>query len=191
LKNQSVKATWFVPGNYFRAGGSEDFLKGIAAAGREIAAHGELHRLLYKALDRTRLTESLKRNKNRLELIIKKEVVIFKAPAWSINRKSLWIYDCLAKSGFKYDHSAMPNTKVGLGKKSWELEPFLGPSGITIIPPTCVKVCGCSVPFCGGFYSAYLPKNIELATFKKINNQLGVPFNYYFHPFEFWPRKKY
>ena len=178
-----LKATFFVPGHTARYNPS--LIKTIVEDGHEIASHGELH-CAVKRLGQTGFLSDAITSRKRLEDMIGRAVVTYKAPIWSLTPDCPWAYDVLAEAGYLFDHSATPNMKRALGHDPLAQKPFRTSSGVIVIPPTSISIAGRPTMFPGGFYTAYVPQRIHKKILEKLNNE-EIPFNFYFHPFEHSP----
>ena len=185
LAELNIRGTWFIPGHFFRYAGTS-LLRQIAEAGHEVASHGTQHCLVGR-MDPQSFLMDIVESRKRLEDTIGQRVDTYKAPAWSIMPSCSWALDCLIEAGFRVDHSAMPPLKWHLGVSTTRLLPFTYKT-LTIIPPTTLSLFGLPIPFAGGFYNAHIPTAIQLKLYDTINRK-GVPFNVYFHPFEYAPSK--
>ena len=183
LNTLGLKATFFIPGSV--ALGAKSAVMAVMAEGHEIASHGDRHFPAFK-LSRAAFYDDVKRAKQRLEAMTGKQVNTFKAPIWSVTEGSPWAYEALLEAGYTVDHSAMPSFVKKLGYEAGRLSPFIYGEKLKVIPATSVKISGKAIPFCGGLYNAYVPSWIEKRVFGKINST-GVPFNYFFHPYEHSP----
>ena len=105
LNTFKIKATFFILG--WIAERSPQMVKEIQKEGHEIACHGYRHQLVYE-IGPERFREDITRSKRILEDIIGKEVIGYRAPSYSITKKSLWGLNILAEEGFKYDSSIFP-----------------------------------------------------------------------------------
>ena len=105
LDKHNVKATFFVLG--WTANKYPQLVKDIADKGHEISCHSYYHRLVYD-LTPNEFREDTKQSKDILEQITGREVIGYRAPSYSITKKSLWALDILEELGFKYDSSIFP-----------------------------------------------------------------------------------
>jgi len=183
LERLAIKATFFFPGYTFQR--SPDLVRQVAQAGHDIASHGMTHDLI-RRLGRDRFRSDAIGSKQALEDIAGSEVDTYKAPCWSITPDSLWAYDILIEAGYRIDHSAMPPTRRALAQSGDRITPFFYRDALAIIPPTTLSFARLPIRFCGGFYNAYVPTRIQGRLLARIN-KMGLPFNYYFHPYEFRP----
>ncbi len=185
FSDKNIKATLFIPGIFCK--NSSQIIKRMSDEGHEIASHGSVHQAV-RFYTREKFYEDITANKKILEDKIGKSVDTYKAPMWSLNKNTPWAYDILLKAGFTTDHSAMPGFKKFLGYEADRLEPFKYRNSLVVIPPTVFPISKLiSLPVCGGFYNAYMPIRFQKNYFDLINNNLKLPFNYYFHPFEVFP----
>ncbi len=80
----------------------------IVSEGHELASHGYEHRLVY-AQTRREFREDLRRARAALESAGGCPVLGYRAPSYSIVRKSLWALDVLIEEGYVYDSSIYPD----------------------------------------------------------------------------------
>jgi polysaccharide deacetylase family protein (PEP-CTERM system associated) len=186
LDRLSLRATLFFPSLF--ANKAAHLVKRAAELGHEVASHGDRHQRV-KQFDRGEFLADVTRSKALLEDITGDLVDTYKAPLWSITPQCAWAHDKLREAGFAVDHSAMPALKKHLGYPAARMEPFRLDNGLLVIPVTTCRVFGVAVPFPGGFYNAYVPFALQ----RKIyfgHNQRGLPFNFYFHPYEHSPTRQ-
>ena len=100
-----VKATFFILG--WVAERYPDLIREIAARGHEPAAHSYWHRLVYE-LTPEEFRKDTRRAKEVIEQAAGEVVSGYRAPSYSITRKSLWALETLAELGFTYDSSIFP-----------------------------------------------------------------------------------
>ena len=100
-----VRATFFCLG--WIAERYPDLIKEIHRQGHEIACHGYDHQLIYK-LSPDQFRRDVRKSKELLEDIVGEEVIGYRAPSYSITRKSLWALEILAEEGYRYDSSIFP-----------------------------------------------------------------------------------
>jgi len=187
LDKTGTRATFFVLGNV--AVKVPDLIRELAACGHEIQTHGydhtEIHTMTPEAFRR-----DLLRAKGTLEDILGSEIVGYRAPRFSIDRKTIWALDVLAECGFRYDSSIFPMRIRGYGIAGWPLEPVrvrtsLG-NGITEVPVTVGKTLNRHFPLGGGGYFRLLPSRIIIAQIKRLDKS-RTPSILYCHPHEFDP----
>lgn len=172
LAKFDTKATFFVLG--WVAEKYPALVREIHQAGHEISSHGYAHQLIYTQTE-DEFRSDLKRGKTILENIINEPVLGYRAPSFSITKKSLWAFDILNKEGFRYD-SSFSSVRYGSGglpeeKKSphkinsrlWEFPVSIG----------------------GGYFRLY-PYGVTAGLIKRMNKK-GHPAIIYLHPWELDP----
>jgi polysaccharide deacetylase family protein (PEP-CTERM system associated) len=97
-----VRATFFVLG--WVAERFPSIVASIAAAGHELASHGFMHRLVYEQTPDA-FRDDVRRAKALIEDQAGQAVRGYRAPSYSITRKSLWALDVLVEEGYAYDAS--------------------------------------------------------------------------------------
>jgi polysaccharide deacetylase family protein (PEP-CTERM system associated) len=103
-------ATFFVLG--WIAERHPQLVADIRAAGHEIGSHGYWHRRAYE-LGPAAFAEDLRLSLTALAQAEVPRVNAFRAPEWSINDRSLWALDALARQGVTVDASMAPVKIVG------------------------------------------------------------------------------
>ena len=104
FKQNNVKATFFTLG--YIAEKFPDLIHNIVNEGHEIGSHGYSHLDLRKN-SKEIIIEDIKKSIQIIQDVTGKEVLGFRAPFFSINKKSYWIFDFL-KERFVYDSSIFP-----------------------------------------------------------------------------------
>jgi len=158
LKKYNQQATFFVLGQL--AEKYPKIIKKIADEGQEIACHGYSHMPLNE-LNQNKFGKELKISKNILKNIIGKEPKGFRAPNFSLNKKTKWALGILKKYNFQYDSSSHP------------LKPFKASGQFQQIPPSL-----------GGIYFRIFPLWLYISLIK-IFSRIKIPV-LYFHPYEFF-----
>lgn len=179
LDDLKIKATFFIPG--FVTTNFPSLVKLIAEQGHDIASHGTCHKLV-KYFSPKEFAEDIRCSKYNLENLSGLPVDTFKAPIWGIDKHNLWALDILANEGIKIDHSLMPSPLKKLNLDP--LRPSYLENGLLVIPPTHYYFYNFAFPVFGGFYNAYQPSSLQAYLFNNLNIN-NIPFNYYFHPFEY------
>ena len=105
LDSKNIKATFFIVG--WIAEKNIDLVKEIAQKGHQIGCHSYLHRKVYD-LTPDEFRNDTKKAKTILEKISGTEITGYRAPSYSITKKSLWALYILAELGFKYHSSIFP-----------------------------------------------------------------------------------
>ncbi|HEX4347554.1 MAG TPA: XrtA system polysaccharide deacetylase [Vicinamibacterales bacterium] len=105
LDEHHVEATFFVLG--WVADRLPQLVREIAARGHEVGCHSYWHRLIYTLTPRE-FAEDTARAKSAIEQAAGQAVHGYRAPSYSITRRSLWALEVLAEAGFTYDSSIFP-----------------------------------------------------------------------------------
>ena len=82
-------------------------MRQIVARGHEPACHSYWHRPIYELTGQAFREDTL-RAKNAIEQAAGTPVEGYRAPSFSITRKSMWALEALASLGFRYDSSIFP-----------------------------------------------------------------------------------
>ncbi|MHB8773318.1 MAG: XrtA system polysaccharide deacetylase [Syntrophales bacterium] len=188
LDKADVKGTFFFLGYVARK--FPGLVRKVARRGHEIGCHSNLHRLIYE-LTPVEFREDTRTAKAILEDITGERVLGYRAPSWSITRKTFWAFDILREEGFSYDSSVFPIQHdiygfPGFNRFSTVLR---GESGgeILEIPPSTVRVLGRNIPVAGGGYLRLYPFSITEWAIRHLNDFEKEPAVVYLHPWEIDP----
>ncbi len=188
LAAHEIHATFFIVGQI--AENDPGLVRAIADAGHEVASHGWDHRRIL-AMDAESFREDVRRSKDVLEQAAGAAVVGYRAPTFSLMRKTAWALDILAELDLLYDSSIYPVRHDRYGIPNAPRGPFLARSDrheILEIPPATVRVAGFNVPMGGGGYFRLLPWPLmRLALSLSRRNPAAGATVLYFHPWEFDP----
>jgi polysaccharide deacetylase family protein (PEP-CTERM system associated) len=186
LAGSGVRATMFVLGKFAET--FPDIVRQIASAGHEVASHGYGHEEIF-GQTRTAFAEDLRRSKDRLEQITGREVRGYRAPDFSIVRRTLWALEELAEQGFAYDSSIYPVRRPRYGIPEWPVGPtrvlMAGAASLVEFPIASYSGLGRNWPVGGGGYHRLLPGAIGRFFASRVMRTR--PFIYYCHPYEFDP----
>jgi polysaccharide deacetylase family protein (PEP-CTERM system associated) len=181
---RDLRGTFFLLGCVARD--YPDLVRRIARQGHEVACHGLDHELVYEQGEE-RFRREIADARARLQDLSGQAVRGFRAPSWSLTRRSLWALDALLATGFRYDASlfAVENYMYGLREApagpAWIRTP--GGQRIFEIPAPVVRVAGLRVPHGGGFYLRMLPLWFERFAMRR-HGRCGEPSVLYIHPRE-------
>lgn len=183
LDEHRASATFFVLGDVAKH--SPELVRNIAARGHEIGSHGSRHQFITRQSPdefRADLRESLA----RLEDLIGTKVNAFRAPYFSITKRSLWALDILCEHGIVRDSSVFPvrNHRYGIPDAPtapYEIRPGLVEWPITVLPTRLGNI-----PFAGGVYFRWLPSVLIRHCFQTVAGR-GDPVVFYLHPWELDP----
>lgn len=107
FSQNDIKATFFAAG--YVAQKSPHLLKKIHALGHEIACHGLFHDLIFHQSE-NEFREELRVAKDSIEQAIGENIHGFRAPAFSISKKTPWFFEALISNQFRYDSSMRINS---------------------------------------------------------------------------------
>jgi polysaccharide deacetylase family protein (PEP-CTERM system associated) len=185
LAEHDVRATFFVLG--WVADRHPDLVREIAAAGHEIGTHGYWHELIYRqttdefAADLDQSLKAIERASPGVQL------AGYRAPAFSVTRRSLWALDTLRERGIKYDSSIFPlaaHDRYGINNA--DRFASRAPAGLWEFPVSTVRFGKNNWPVAGGGYFRLFPLWITRQAIRHINAE-GHPAVVYLHPWEFDP----
>lgn len=182
LRGDKTKATFFVLG--WIAERCPALVEEIGREGHEVASHGYSHELVYNMTE-SAFSEDIRKSRDILEGIVKKRVIGYRAPSFSITKESLWALDILKRHGFAYDSSVFPvNFHDRYGFPVRDEKPFRWPNGLLEIPLAVYRLGGLTLPLAGGGYFRLLPYQYFRYFLKKLNHR-NQCFTFYLHPWEF------
>jgi polysaccharide deacetylase family protein (PEP-CTERM system associated) len=187
LDRLDVKATFFVLGMCARH--YPELVGEIAERGHEIASHGTAHARVH-AQTRGEFRRDLEESVALLEQLTGKRPAGYRAPAFSINRDTLWAYDVLAELGFRYDSSQhdsprIPNRIAGIPSDAYRLRLDSG-AELLEFPIAVRRLRSRTLPIGGGGYWRVFPDALLLRELHAVKRESAYPV-LYFHPYEFDP----
>lgn len=182
-----IRSTFFILG--WVADRHPDLVRRIASAGHEIASHGYMHQLTYD-LTPAQFREDVRRAKGLLEAQTGHDVRGYRAPSYSITRRSLWALDVLVEEGYTYDASIFPIRHDRYGIPDAPRHPYTlardaGP--LLEAPPSTVRMAGANWPIAGGGYFRLLPYGWTRWGMARVNRRERRPVIFYLHPWEIDP----
>ncbi len=184
LDRVQVTGTFFVLG--YVAERHPRLLERIGGAGHEIGSHGHMHLRVYELTPET-FAADLDRSLAALAACGVAGVQGFRAPEWSINDRSLWALDVLARKGFVYDSSMAPMRIVG--NPAYPRTPHrrqTASGSILECPPAVIRRFGWDMPFGGGWG---LRMRRPRAVLRELDARAraGVTSVFWVHPWEIDP----
>ena len=190
LRKQDVKATFFVVGELLES--NPEILDKILDAEHEIGFHTMKH----NRLDSPNFKEKFKEEIKEFDKLTSKKSIGFRAPTFSINKKSSWVIDELVNNNYRYDSSIIPAKTSLYGIPEAEKSPYKITSEhleknnedgkLIEFPLLVTKFLGKTIPAAGGFYLRFLPFRIiknAIRTYEKQN----IPACLYVHSWELTP----
>ena len=190
LRKNDSQATFFTVGELLES--NPEILDKIISEGHEIGFHTMNH----TRLDSLNYELEFEKELKEFEKLTNGKSIGFRAPTFSLNKKSSWIIDELIKNRYKYDSSIMPAKSSMYGIPNAQKSPYRitssniekeDPNGTLVEFPLMVtKFLGKTIPAAGGFYLRFLPLKIiknAIRSYQKIN----VPSTLYIHSWELTP----
>jgi polysaccharide deacetylase family protein (PEP-CTERM system associated) len=187
LDRHNVKATFFVLG--WVAERFPGLIRDIDAAGHETGSHSYWHRLVYEQ-SAAQFRDDLRRSQGAIEQAIGKRAAAYRAPSFSITRRSLWALDILVEEGFTVDSSVFPIRHDRYGIAAARREPHVidTPAGsIVEFPPSVARWGKVNIPISGGGYFRLAPYRVTAGLLARLNARTQRPFMFYIHPWEIDP----
>lgn len=185
LDEFGVKATFFIVG--WVAEKYPELVRSIRRRGHPIGCHSYLHQKVY-TLTPAAFREDTYKAKSLLEDIAGQPVLGYRAPSYSITRKSLWALEILADLGFTYDSSIFPIVHDNYGIPHSPRFPYPHQHvNLYEYPISTAMILGRTVPVSGGGYFRLFPYWFTRWALDSINTKEGQPFVFYLHPWEVDP----
>jgi polysaccharide deacetylase family protein (PEP-CTERM system associated) len=176
LAEAKVTATFFVLGKVAEA--YPKLVPEIATAGHEIGTHGYSHESA-EAMPVAQFKEELHRSVEILRQQIGRPVLGHRAPDFSISRRSLYLFDCLAEEGLLYDSSVYPirHPRYGVPGAPRYPHSIRCASGKTLVefPLATIRVAGRVLPGAGGGYLRLFPYWWTQYTLRDLEQQGSPP----------------
>jgi polysaccharide deacetylase family protein (PEP-CTERM system associated) len=181
------RATFFVLG--WVAERHPKLVREIAERGHEVACHGYGHELVY-AIGPARFRADLKRARAAVEDASGASVRGYRAPSYSITKRSLWGLEILLEEGFCFDSSIFPIRHHRYGIPDFRRRPVRielgGGRWIHEFPLTTLRVGPFNLPLAGGAYLRFLPVSLFRWGLSRLAAS-GKPSVLYLHPWEIDP----
>ena len=182
LDEHNVKATFFILGSV--AKDIPSLVYKIANSSHEIASHGMHHQFLH-LLPKKIVKQHISDSKDIIENSASKKIYGFRAPFFSINEKTLYIFDEIMNAGYLYDSSIYPirghdlygffGAKISIHKMS---------NGLIEMPLSVLRIMGLTLPALGGGYYRLFPYYFNKVALESLNKKENMPGIIYLHPYE-------
>jgi polysaccharide deacetylase family protein (PEP-CTERM system associated) len=164
-------------------------VRAIHQTGHEVGSHGYWHRLIYTQSP-SEFRRDLADSRRVLEDAIGAPITAYRAPSFSITRRSLWALEILVEEGFRADSSIFPtrHDRYGIPGAKPEIHEIRTPSGPLLeFPPTTVRWWRLALPAGGGGYFRLYPYCLSRSLLRRVNACHRRPFMFYIHPWEIDP----
>ena len=189
FEQHNCRATFFVLG--WVAERKPQIVARVAAAGHEIGCHSHLHRRVFN-LTPQEFREDTRRAKATIEDAAGRKILGYRAPNFSITRKSLWALDILAEEGFQYDSSIFPVEHPSYGIPDAPRTPYCVTTKngrILEFPMPTLVIGSMRSPIGGGAYLRLLPYRYTRWSIRHLNRHDNIPACVYIHPWEIDPEQ--
>jgi len=164
-----------------------EMIRRIGESGHEIGCHSYAHQLVYELTPKQFRADTL-RAVRAIEDACGITPRVYRAPSYSITRRSMWALEILVECGFTHDSSIYPISHDRYGIPGFQRTAHMvaTPAGsIYEVPVATVLLPNGSVaPVGGGAYLRLLPYRYTAAGIRRLNENEQQPACIYFHPWE-------
>lgn len=177
-----VKGTFFTLG--WVAERYPALIRRIVDAGHELASHGWGHDRVF-TMTPQQYAEDLARTRKTLEDAAGVAVTGYRAPSFSIDKRTPWAHEALAEAGYAYSSSVAPVVHDHYGwpeAPRFAFKPVRG-SDLVELPVTTARLAGRTLAAGGGGFFRLLPYGFSRWAVRQVN-EAAKPAIIYFHPWE-------
>jgi polysaccharide deacetylase family protein (PEP-CTERM system associated) len=183
--DMGAKATFFTLG--WVAERYPQLMRRIVEQGHEVASHGCDHKRVFQ-MDAAEFLNDIKHSKKVLEQASGVAVTGYRAPNFSIDKRTPWAHAALAEAGYSYSSSVAPLVHDHYG---WPEAPRfvhrpLKDADLIELPVSTVSVMGRNFAAGGGGFFRLLPYELSRWAVGRVNAE-GRPAVFYFHPWDMDP----
>ena len=181
-----VKATFFTLG--WVAERYPALIRRITDAGHEIASHGWDHKRVF-TMSAATFRADLERARIAIEDACGQAPAGYRAPSFSIDKRTPWAHRVLAEEGYSYSSSVAPIRHDHYGwpeAPRFAHRPVEG-SELIELPVTTVELAGRRMAAGGGGFFRLLPYRFSSWAISRVNGGETRPAVFYFHPWEIDP----
>lgn len=181
-----VKATFFTLG--WVAERYPALIRRIVDAGHEIASHGYGHDRVF-TFTPGEFAADLERSRKLIEDAAGQQVRGYRAPSFSIDKRTPWAHEILAEQGYEYSSSVAPVKHDHYGwaeAPRFAFRPVAG-SDFLEIPVTTAELGSKRLAAGGGGFFRLLPYAFSSWAIRQVNGRDERPAIIYFHPWEIDP----
>lgn len=175
-----TKGTFFFLG--YVAERHPELVRETARRGHEIGTHGYWHRFIYQQSP-DEFGDDLRRSIDALSPHVGVPIAGYRAPYFSITKKSLWALDVIRDAGLRYDSSIFPVVNHRYGIPDAPRLPYTTDNGVFEAPVSTYPLGTTNFPCGGGAYFRILPYFVLRRMYRKLEAR-GEPIVFYLHPWE-------
>jgi polysaccharide deacetylase family protein (PEP-CTERM system associated) len=181
-----VKATFFALGWVAKRHGG--LMREIVSRGHELASHGWDHGRVFR-MDRQSFAEDISRARKVLEDAAGVPILGYRAPSFSIDRRTPWAFMELAEQGYLYSSSVAPVSHDHYGWAEAPRFAFHPIPGVSLVelPVTTAMFAGKRLAAGGGGFFRVIPYSFTRWAIRQVNRTNARPAIFYFHPWEIDP----
>ena len=181
-----VKATFFTLGWVAQRHGG--LMREIVSRGHELASHGWDHGRVFR-MERKAFAEDIARARKVLEDAAGVAIFGYRAPSFSIDRRTPWAFMELAEQGYIYSSSVAPVSHDHYGWAEAPRFAFRPIPGVPLVelPVTTAMFAGKRLAAGGGGFFRVIPYSFTRWAIRQVNGIEGRPAVFYFHPWEIDP----
>ena len=180
-----VKGTFFTLG--WVAQRYPALIRRIASAGHEVASHGWDHIRVF-TMTPEQFREDVRRTRAVLEEASGQPVTGYRAPSFSIDKRTPWAHEILAEEGYVYSSSVAPVVHDHYGwpeAPRFAFRPVTG-SPLVELPITTARIGSRVLAAGGGGFFRLFPYAFSRWAIRQVNAD-ERPAIFYFHPWEIDP----
>ena len=164
-----------------------ELVEEVLERGHDTASHGYAHQRVYLQTP-DEFTVDIEQSVAVVKELTGRAPTGYRAPAFSLNRDTVWAYRILRELGFAWDSSQYDTPKIPRRLGPIPRSPYVltlpGDGRLLELPVAVVPVArGRSLPLGGGTYWRVLPSGIVERALGKSGDTAAL----YFHPYEFDP----
>jgi polysaccharide deacetylase family protein (PEP-CTERM system associated) len=181
-----VKATFFALGWVAKRHGG--LMREIVSRGHELASHGWDHGRVFR-MDRQSFAEDISRARKVLEDAAGVPILGYRAPSFSIDRRTPWAFMELAEQGYLYSSSVAPVSHDHYGWAEAPRFAFHPIPGVSLVelPVTTAMFAGKRLAAGGGGFFRVIPYSFTRWAIRQVNRTNARPAIFYLHPWEIDP----
>ncbi|MCK4671538.1 MAG: polysaccharide deacetylase family protein [Candidatus Aegiribacteria sp.] len=187
LDQYDTRATFFWLGSL--AEKYPERVRMLSDLGYETGCHGWSHTPISR-MKKAQFASETAKSLEVLSGITGKPVVSYRAPSFSVDRGTMWVYDILANLEVKFDSSIFPIRYWRYGIPGFDLQPQVieTASGCLKVVPLPVRKIGClTIPVSGGAWFRLYPYLLTRSNFRA-SERRNSPITFYIHPWELDPQ---
>lgn len=189
LDKHHVQGTFFILG--WVAKRYPQLVRDIQRNGHELGTHGYWHQLVYDQTE-NEFRNDLRRSLDVIETASGVRPRAYRAPSFSITRRSEWALGVLFEEGIEIDSSIFPIRHDRYGVPDLNPAPHedpLGQKGLWEVPPSVVDLGPLRFPIAGGGYFRIFPEGFMRQLQSRFLADGDRPYVFYIHPWEVDPQQ--